>query len=502
MKANIEQVIVKGIQLINYIRKPFYKTSSTYNNHSLEESLNTSYNKQRPLGPLPKLCYAPWNNIFFNTHGKAIVCCKNTKIILGTYPENSIHDIWFGEKIQILRDSISRNDLSMGCYKCHEAIKQSNISSMTSIYYDKYGMMLKNKYPRVMEFELSNHCNLACIMCSERVSSSIAKQKNLSSPIKSPYDSQFVNQLDEFIPHLHEAKFFGGEPFVIDIYYDIWEKIRQKNHRIKILAQTNATILTDRVKNIINKGNFSVSVSLDSVDKNNYEFIRKNADFDKTMKNIKWFGDNTHNLGIVATPFRQNWKDIPNIVHFCNNNNYSLYFSPVFHPKELALWSWTNEALDEIISFYASIILLNKTNIQKHNFQTFSELVSAIKHWRFQKGQEKNFNNQYSNLIREQEKSFEATPKLFTSIDNINEAKIAFFEKLALFNKDYIKKMDDYLQKVNQNSLPLPPDSIFLLLVNSNMDSIAEALSHLTEYQAIEKLTLLYKKANEQYQFK
>ncbi|MDD2346595.1 MAG: SPASM domain-containing protein, partial [Bacteroidales bacterium] len=141
MKTNIENLIVKSIQLSNRIRSPFYITHNKSNKNALEGALLSTYNKQRPFGPLPKLCYAPWNNIFFNTHGKAIVCCKNTKIILGTYPENSIHDIWFGEKIQLLREKILQNDLSLGCYKCHEAIKQNNISSMTSVYYDKYGMM-------------------------------------------------------------------------------------------------------------------------------------------------------------------------------------------------------------------------------------------------------------------------------------------------------------------------------------------------------------------------
>lgn len=503
MKTNIENLIVKSIQLSNRIRSPFYITHNKSNKNALEGALLSTYNKQRPFGPLPKLCYAPWNNIFFNTHGKAIVCCKNTKIILGTYPENSIHDIWFGEKIQLLREKILQNDLSLGCYKCHEAIKQNNISSMTSIYYDKYGMMFPKKYPRVMEFELSNRCNLECIMCSERVSSSIAKQKNITNSLNQPYDTKFIEQLDEFIPHLHEAKFFGGEPFLIDLYYDIWDKIYQKNNRIKILAQTNATILNERVKKILKKGNFSVSVSLDSMDKNNYEFIRKNADFDKTMHNIEWFGKNTQNLGIVATPFRQNWKDIPSIVHYCNKNDYSLYYSPVFHPKELALWSWTKEALDEIINFYSTIHLPNKTTIQIHNSNTFNELLLAVKHWRMQKEITKDFNKNYSNLISEQEKSLDVIPKIRIENNTISEAKKEFFDKIAQLNTgiDFQKKTDYILQKIDTNFSNLPPDAIFLLLINSETESIVDALTHWTNDQLIEKLTYLFHKANEKYQY-
>jgi len=34
------------------------------------------------------------------------------------------------------------------------------------------------------------------------------------------YDDAFVKQL-KIIPYLKEAKFYGGEPFLIPIYYDI-----------------------------------------------------------------------------------------------------------------------------------------------------------------------------------------------------------------------------------------------------------------------------------------
>ena len=84
---------------------------------------------------------------------------------------------------------------------------------MTSIFYDKYGLLPQTNYPRVLEFELSNRCNLACIMCSERVSSSIAKQKDESYKHQEIYDEEFVNQLDEFIPICGKPNFWSRTIF-------------------------------------------------------------------------------------------------------------------------------------------------------------------------------------------------------------------------------------------------------------------------------------------------
>ena len=55
---------------------------------------------------------------------------------------------------------------------------------------------------------------------------------------ENPYDAAFVKQLEEFIPHLEEVKFYGGEPFLIEIYYEIWEKIMELNPKVRISVQT------------------------------------------------------------------------------------------------------------------------------------------------------------------------------------------------------------------------------------------------------------------------
>jgi sulfatase maturation enzyme AslB (radical SAM superfamily) len=261
-------------------------------------------------------------------------------------------------------------------------------------------------------------------------------------------------------------------------------------------------VLNDKVKRHLKLGNFSVIISLDSVDKANYENIRKNADFETTMNNISWFGKNTVNLGIMATPFRQNWKDIPDIVEYCNKNNYRLYFSPVFHPKELALWSWDVETLDKIIQFYASTDLPRKNSIQKHNSHIFSELLNTVKHWRIQKSSDINFNTEYSQLIYEQEMCLESKPKKSISNSDIELAKQHFYFKLDSSNiSEEIKKKIEFLVIKAHLVLPsVPKNSIYLLLTDITLDHIIEAFETWPEPKIIDKMAQLYKEINEKYE--
>ncbi len=452
------------LKAANRCRQLFYKEPSPDPKYTPLASVSlNSFQKKRPYGAMPKLCYAPWTNIFFNIDGQALVCCKNTKIILGSYPKNSISEIWTSAQTQLLKTHILHNDLSYGCYKCKEAILQGNVKAMTSVCFDKYGMLPIKHYPRVMEFELSNKCNLECMMCSGRVSSQILKNRENGAPTAMHYDSTFVKQLEPFFYHLNEAKFYGGEPFIIDIYYEIWDLIFKIKPSLRIFAQSNATVLNDRIRRMIKKHSFIVSVSLDSLNRDNYEKIRKHADFDKVMANIAWLGKIQKKMTVIATPFRQNWKDIPDIVNFCNKNGYIFNISPVYHPEKLALWSLEKYELDEIYKYYTTISLNFKGWQSKQNAAVFNELVSAVKYWSSCKISNDSFNSYYAGFIAEQEKSIKTKIIITDNILNASEKK--FFE--ALISLHVTDKEIASLKKIIKNyddRYPLPKSIIYYYL--------------------------------------
>jgi len=454
------------------------------------------YNMHRHNGPKQKICYAPFKNIFFNTQGTALVCCFNHKVILGQYPQNSIREIWLSNKREKLIEHINKNSLEYGCYKCLHEIRQGNYKNVTSFGHDIY--IANKNYPISMEFELSNTCNLECVMCSGRVSSRIRKYREGKEALPMMYDAEFVKQLEEFIPHLKVTKFTGGEPFLIDLYYDIWDKIIELNPNILIqIASTNGTVLNDRIKNLISKGNFRVNASLDSLKKENYEAIRKNADFDVAISNIHWYRNNTKNFYVQTTPFVMNWEEIPEIVKFCNENNIYLYFSTMFHPKELSLWNLPAENLKEIISFYDRQVFKTNNSLSKKNVQLFLSLKNSVKYWYSEKLSNPNFEDEFSKHMAKQEQTQEI--KTIT-IQEIEKAKNSVLANIPL---QIIQKLniEQTLSEVEvQNNIPA--EVVFLELSNIAIDEILNELEQYSNSEIREKVFSLYDELVNKYEFK
>jgi sulfatase maturation enzyme AslB (radical SAM superfamily) len=224
-------------------------------------------------------------------------------------------------------------------------------------------------------------------MCSGDFSSLIRKNKENKPPIESPYDSIFVEQLKEFIPHLEEVKFYGGEPFMIPLYYEIWNLIVAMNSATRISIQTNATMLNSRIKILLERGVFHINISLDAIDKNIYESIRINAKYDLVMENVNWFIDyckrkNTF-IGISACAMQQNWKDIPNILSFCNKNQVQIYLHTVFFPQECALRTLDYKSINSILKFIAPFLndLPTDTAIERKNKAHYADFVKQLEQW-------------------------------------------------------------------------------------------------------------------------
>ena len=57
-----------------------------------------NYNKVRDPRMLGTFCHAPSINLNFEQSGHATACCYNRRFILGTYPKNTVEEIWNGAK--------------------------------------------------------------------------------------------------------------------------------------------------------------------------------------------------------------------------------------------------------------------------------------------------------------------------------------------------------------------------------------------------------------------
>lgn len=348
----------------------------------LDNEIYQRYNRFRPEGAKPLFCYVPFNNIFFSFSGRVLSCPYNQDVELGKYPEKSVHEIWFSESGRQLRSHLEHNDLSMGCKHCKHYFDKEKFTGLKPLVFDKYSDYQQNQYPKVLEFSLSNLCNLECKMCDGTVSSSIRKNRDKLPPIPSPYDDSFVEQLDEFIPHIKEAKFYGGEPFLIPVYFKIWDKIIALNPTTQIFVITNGTCWNARIEEYLNKGNFDLAVSIDGATKETYEHIRKNANYEEVFYNLQKFNDyclrNNKVLNISFTCQRNNWKELPLMVNLCNKLNAQIYVSYIHYPQDLAHWNLPSHLIKMIHTELAAYTFPEKTTYQKHNAQCYKDYLNYL----------------------------------------------------------------------------------------------------------------------------
>jgi MoaA/NifB/PqqE/SkfB family radical SAM enzyme len=248
--------------------------------------------------------------------------------------------------------------------------------------------------PVMFEFELSNHCNLECIMCGGKWSSAIRKNREKLPPLKSPYNADFVNQIRDFLPELSRANFLGGEPFLISVYYDIWEGIIDVNPDIEVAITSNGTILNKRAKAIVQKlKRCKVTLSIDSLRKETWESIRFNGNFEELEENIDWLLKQRKLASFSVCPMVQNWKEMPEIMAFCEQNDLDIYFNIVYGPlggkvegvhtnglvPEVSLQTLSREQLNKVISFYQQQSFTSRLQLQLNN------LIKQLISWRDQK---------------------------------------------------------------------------------------------------------------------
>lgn len=333
--------------------------------------------------PHKLLCGAPFNNLFFGNRGRVMACCANKLHVLGEFPAQSIEEIWRGAKANELREAIAQGDFSKGCKVCHVLLENGNPSGAPMSAYSTEVELSDSFWPARLEFELTNTCNLECIMCTGEYSSSIRERREMKPPLYDPYGNDFMEQLKPFLKHIKQARFVGGEPFLIARYFDIWEYLAEENPMAQLYIQTNGTVLNARVRNLLERIHASISVSIDSLQPQTYSQIRVNGTLERTLENIRYFNDyckqKKTQLSLSFCPMSMNWKEIPDIAQFANSLNATVFYNTVDYPAHLSLKNLPAEQLRDIITELNLKELPLNTDVERLNYETYRQQISELK---------------------------------------------------------------------------------------------------------------------------
>ena len=133
----------------------------------------------------------------------------------------------------------------------------------------------KAAMPFKLKLESSTKCNLDCLMCPNDTLDRLHKCLSFKE------FKEIYNQIKPSYLNLTGI----GEPLLNEDIFDIIKYARKKSF---VKLDTNGTLLTDEIiKKLLDSNPNVVSISLDGMTKETYEGIRKGANFEIVINNIK-----------------------------------------------------------------------------------------------------------------------------------------------------------------------------------------------------------------------
>lgn len=136
------------------------------------------------------------------------------------------------------------------------------------------------KFPKIIEFEITNHCNFQCLMCKTGVGTSLRERGYMS-------DEVFDRIIDEIKHYPIALKFVGlGEPLLHPKCIEYIKKAKENN--IIVHLTTNASLLDEKkMQGLIDAELDSIKFSFQGVDREGYMILRQKDNYEELMKKIE-----------------------------------------------------------------------------------------------------------------------------------------------------------------------------------------------------------------------
>jgi radical SAM protein with 4Fe4S-binding SPASM domain len=303
--------------------------------------------------PSEALCVAPRTSRYLDTRGNVLACCHSHQAPLGNVGEAPLADIWHGTVAGEMRRRLDASVLPDACRHCRWQLADGNVEGVYLRQFDRFRPDADLDWPVQIEFALSNRCNLECAMCNGDFSSTIRSRREGRAPLPVVYGDDFFAQLPPFLRRLRQARFLGGEPFLVPEYQRIWDLLVAEGRPVDCDVTTNGTVWTPRIAATLDALPFSIGVSVDGVTAETVEAIRVGADFATVMANLERFSAYCARRG---TPFTMtfclmtpNWHEFPAFVQLADDLGAQVVVNTVTWPPHLSLYELGPEELAPVL---------------------------------------------------------------------------------------------------------------------------------------------------------
>jgi len=191
--------------------------------------------------------------------------------IIGDLTNESLSQIWHGERISSLRKGMREDMVDDFCVGC-QFIEDKPFEEV-------------QEFPDVMFFEPTVSCNLRCPqqVCMELNTNPLQYRRTIRWGL-----DDFVRKIVPYLKHFQEFRFFTyGEGFLNKDLPAMLTEVRKANPSIYMLTSTNGHVMSKPlIESLVTNRVDYVSVSIDGCYQNSYERYRVKGSLKRVLKNV------------------------------------------------------------------------------------------------------------------------------------------------------------------------------------------------------------------------
>lgn len=332
-------------------------------------------------------CIKPWTSSVIRTNGDIAMCCSSNEPRLYNLKNSTLSEYWNSSQLKEVREKMLNGEKVDSCQYCYMQENAGIVSprqkandeyKVLEQYADK--ILAHYQYPKSLpvelEVQLTNLCNLKCLMCNEYDSSSVATEHKILkiSDVDNKEYAVQDTEIEEIKNWLNTQprmlNLRGGEPLMVPEIKELLLWALEKNllNNTEVHITTNATNLNQEWLEILSKiPKLRIMVSVDAVGQLG-EYIRFNSHWDTVADNIKTLSKIPKiNLIVHATIQNLNILHVDKLISWAQDNNYYLSIYILVTPE-----------MFKLSNLPMPLLLVAKNRLLKLSNSTAEHLVSII----------------------------------------------------------------------------------------------------------------------------
>ena len=217
--------------------------------------------------PTPHFCILPWVHAHIDHTGEVRACCRADRgFRYGSLRERPFAEIWEGESVRAMRESMLSGNAPEACRDCYEleALGTRSARQQANQTYAAELARVASRGndsregiggPRDLDFRFSNLCNLRCRTCEPMNSTSWYAEGPAVYSVPAPSGTvrpgatreEFRAELGRLLPGLRHIHFQGGEPLIEEEHYLFLDRlIAEGRTEVALSYNTNFSKLSYR----------------------------------------------------------------------------------------------------------------------------------------------------------------------------------------------------------------------------------------------------------------